>query len=71
MTGSSTSLRVVTTIATNVPASSGSYIWSIPTSIESGTAYAIQFSSDGLTAYSAYFTIVGSSSGRTLSENDD
>ncbi|KAG1606677.1 hypothetical protein G6F46_012842 [Rhizopus delemar] len=59
--GAATSLQPVSTIATNVDASSLSYTWSIPSDTAAGTDYALELGTSPNVSYTALFTIQAAS----------
>ncbi|ORZ05217.1 Ser-Thr-rich glycosyl-phosphatidyl-inositol-anchored membrane family-domain-containing protein [Absidia repens] len=69
--GGSTSLQPVTTIATNVPASSGSYTWNIPADIPAGSDYAFEFGTSPNLAFTGQFSITGGGGGGGASSSSN
>jgi hypothetical protein len=61
--GSSNALQPVTTIATNVPAASGSYTWNIPADTPAGSDYAFEFGTSPQLAFTGQFSITGGTPG--------
>ncbi|ORY05613.1 hypothetical protein K493DRAFT_344895 [Basidiobolus meristosporus CBS 931.73] len=60
MSGAMTSLQQVNSIATGVSSSSLQYKWEIPTSLTTGSQYAIRIGVGSSVSYSPYFTILAS-----------
>ncbi|KAG2213246.1 hypothetical protein INT46_002467 [Mucor plumbeus] len=59
--GSASALTLVQNIATAVPATSGSYSWSVPASLPAGTDYALSFGQSPNVTYTPFFTIKAAS----------
>ncbi|KAI8642203.1 hypothetical protein BD408DRAFT_443710 [Parasitella parasitica] len=57
--GPSTALQPLMTIATNVNAADGKYVWKIPFEIESGSEYAFELGNSPDLAFAGPFTIEG------------
>ncbi|KAG0178020.1 hypothetical protein DFQ29_004040 [Apophysomyces sp. BC1021] len=55
--GDPSALQVVSTIAENVAASTGSYIWNIPADIAPGTDYALELGTSPAMSFAGLFTI--------------
>ncbi|CAO0794724.1 unnamed protein product [Mucor circinelloides] len=55
--GSASALTLVQNIATNVPASTGTYAWNVPATLPAGTDYALSFGQSPNVTYTPFFTI--------------
>ncbi|KAI8987652.1 hypothetical protein BDF20DRAFT_851434 [Mycotypha africana] len=63
--GDASALTFVQNVATNVPASTGSYAWNIPTSIAAGSDYALSFGQSPNVSYTPFFAIQAASGKRS------
>ncbi|KAG2231794.1 hypothetical protein INT48_005449 [Thamnidium elegans] len=55
--GDKNALSFLQTIATNVPANTGTYNWDVPATLPAGTDYAFSFGQSPDESYGPYFTI--------------
>ncbi|KAK4510618.1 GTP cyclohydrolase I [Mucor velutinosus] len=65
--GAASALTLLQNIATNVPASTGSYSWNIPATIPAGTDYALSFGQSPNVTYTPFFTIKAAAGGAASS----
>ncbi|CAO3645679.1 unnamed protein product [Mucor fragilis] len=55
--GSASALTLLQNVATNVPATTGSYSWNVPATLPAGTDYALSFGQSPNVTYTPFFTI--------------
>ncbi|KAL9542342.1 hypothetical protein MBANPS3_008654 [Mucor bainieri] len=65
--GAATALTLLQNVATNVPASAGSYSWNVPATLPAGTDYALSFGQSPNVTYTPFFTIKAASGGAASS----
>lgn len=67
--GSPTALQPVATIAQNVDANSGSYVWSVPSDIAAGSDYALEFGDSPNISFTGLFTIQNNGSSNSTASD--
>ncbi|KAG2204330.1 hypothetical protein INT47_009372 [Mucor saturninus] len=61
--GDQVALAFLNTVATAVPATTGSYTWNVPADLAAGTDYALSFGSSPNDTYTPFFTIQAATGG--------
>ncbi|GAN10314.1 hypothetical protein MAM1_0342c09852 [Mucor ambiguus] len=65
--GAASALTLVQNVATNVPASTGTYSWNVPATLPAGTDYALSFGQSPNVTYTPFFIIKAASGGAASS----